>query len=53
MAESASPFLVLVADIEGGRPGAIAERPLSTASDLRLLGDLQSVIDVDAQVPHG
>lgn len=44
-----SPRLQVVA-VEGGRPAMTPVRPPLTPSDLRLLGDLQRIIDFDAKV---
>jgi hypothetical protein len=44
-----------IAAAEGGRPDATngaAERLPSMASDFRLLRDLKSVVDLNAEVPH-
>lgn len=52
MAGSASSALFHIAAIYSGRPGALAGATVTPFSDLRLLGDLQGIIDLDAKVPH-
>ena len=54
LAGNASSARHHTADIDDGGPGTTggAARPPSTTSDFRLLGDLQGVIDLDAEVPH-
>lgn len=42
-----------IAAAQGGRPDLMQARPPSTASDFRLLGDLEGVIDLDTEVSHG
>ena len=51
--ESTNPDLLHSAAIEGGRPRARARPPVPPASDLRLFGNFEGVIDLDAEVPHG
>ena len=51
--ESTDPDLLQITAIEGGRPAPEHRPPLMLASDLRLLGDFEGVIDLDAQISHG
>lgn len=52
LAETSSWVSHRIAAIEGGRPETTDGAAGSTASDFRLLGDLEGVIDLDPQVPH-
>lgn len=55
MAGTSNPPVRHIAAAEGGRPDATngaAERLPSMASDFRLLRDLKSVVDLNAEVPH-
>jgi hypothetical protein len=51
LAGSFSPSLRHIPAIEGDRPGTMAGAAAVDPSDLCLLGDLESVIDLDAEVP--
>ncbi len=53
MAESAGSGRPHTVDIEIGLPASQQRRPLMSASDLRLLGDFEGVINPDAKVSHG
>ncbi len=53
MAETDSSPLSQIAVAQGGRPDLTQARPPSSASDFRLLGDLEGVIDLDTEVSHG
>lgn len=52
MAESFFPALQHKAPSKATAPAGRLGLRLSTASDFRLLGDLEDVIDLDAQIPH-
>lgn len=53
MAEISSSPWDQIAAAQDGRPDLTRARPPSSASDFRLLGDLEGVIDLDAEVSHG
>jgi hypothetical protein len=53
MAVITSSAWLQIAAAHGGRPDKTPAWPPSNASDFSLLGDLEGVIDLDAEVTHG
>jgi hypothetical protein len=53
MAGTDSSRLHQIAAAQRGRLDLTHARPPSSASDFRLLGDLEGVIDLDTEVSHG
>lgn len=53
LAETASSVRCQTAATHGGRPDKTPVRPTTTTLDFRLLGNLEGVIHLDAQVSHG